>query len=86
MRPTAISAPLPAEVIPSTKPTHAPITTAATLWRRSMAMLARSRACIRLRKTRTIVAAPVRSRATARMVSSRSSNSRSAQSSSTPST
>jgi hypothetical protein len=33
--PTAINAPLPAEVTPSTKPTQTPSATAAILWRRS---------------------------------------------------
>ena len=50
MSPTAISAPLPAEVIPSTKPTHRPSTTAATLWRVSSSIVSRSRSCIDLRK------------------------------------
>ena len=36
IRPTAISAPLPAEVTPSTKPTNTPSTTAPTLWRRAI--------------------------------------------------
>ena len=86
IRPTAISAPLPAEVTPRTKPTHTPSTTAATLWRRSRSMCARSRSCMRLRNARTSVAAPVSSRATARIVSRSSSNSRPAQSSSSVST
>ena len=86
IRPTAISAPLPADVMPSTKPTHTPRTTAAILWRRSISIVSRSRACMLLRKARTSVAAPVRRRATARIVSSRSSNSRPAHFSSRVST
>ena len=64
--PTAISAPLPAEVTPSTKPTETPSATAAILWRRSISIVSRSRACIRFSRARTSVAVPVRSSAQAR--------------------
>ena len=84
--PTAISAPLPAEVTPSTKPTHTPSTTAATLCRRSISIVSRSRSCIRFRNARISVAEPVRSSAPARIAITRSSKSRPAQSSSSPST
>ena len=84
--PTAISAPLPAEVTPSTKPTHSPSTTAAILWRRSISIVSRSRSCMRFRKARTSVAAPVSSSAPARIAITASSKSRPSQSSSSVST
>jgi hypothetical protein len=66
----AISAPLPAEEMPSTKPTETPIAAAAILWRRSSTSVSRSRAASSGRRTaRPTVAAPV-SRSAAATISS----------------
>src|SRR3954465_2749927 len=84
--PTAINAPLPAEVTPSTNPTETPSATAATLCRRSISIVSRSRSCIRFSSARTSVAAPVRRSAAARIEITASSKSLPSQSSSSVST
>ena len=67
IRPTAIRAPLPAEVTPSTKPIVSPSATAATLWRRSSgSMVSRSRSTtLGMNSARQNTATPVSSSATA---------------------